>query len=184
MLYVVITRAKIAINLFEIRMSVHFGVLEIQHGQWKVEWLEMSVSTLFAQWYTLSRPVLKLRQLPFWNIWNHFSPVLTLRSWQSAGLDNVTKKVYECLDIHLPAYAHRRTDTQTPYKTNHPTTLYGYGGKILYPIFSTSLKTEWARFARSLRFVRIKKKDAGNGPFQIKRFLLTGSVFCEQCREQ
>ena len=26
-------RAKIAINLFEIRMSVHFGVLEIQHGQ-------------------------------------------------------------------------------------------------------------------------------------------------------
>ena len=107
----VITRAKIAINLFEIRMSVHFGVLEIQHGQWKVEWLEMSVSTLFAQWYTLSRPVLKLRQLPFWNIWNHFSPVLTLRSWQSAGLDNVTKKVYECLDIHLPAYAHTHTHT-------------------------------------------------------------------------
>ena len=112
MLYVVITRAKIAINLFEIRMSVHFGVLEIQHGQWKVEWLEMSVSTLFAQWYTLSRPVLKLRQLPFWNIWNHFSPVLTLRSWQSAGLDNVTKKVYECLDIHLPAYAHIHTHTR------------------------------------------------------------------------
>ena len=109
----VITRAKIAINLFEIRMSVHFGVLEIQHGQWKVEWLEMSVSTLFAQWYTLSRPVLKLRQLPFWNIWNHFSPVLTLRSWQSAGLDNVTKKVYECLDIHLPAYAHTHTHTHT-----------------------------------------------------------------------
>ena len=39
---------------------------------------------------------------------------------------------------------------------NHPTTLYGYGENFLYPIFSTSLKTEWARFARSLCFVRIK----------------------------
>ena len=35
-----------------------------------------------------------------------------------------------------------QTDTQTPYKTNHPSTLYGYGQNILYPIFSTSLKTE------------------------------------------
>ena len=51
------------------------------------------------------------------------------------------------------------TDTQTPYKTNHPTTLYGYGWNFFYPIFSTSLKLEWACFACSLSFVWITSKE-------------------------
>ena len=44
-----------------------------------------------------------------------------------------------------------QTDTQTPYKTNHPNTLYGYGQKF----FSTSLKTDWASKVSSLSFVWI-----------------------------
>ena len=48
---------------------------------------------------------------------------------------------------------HTDTDTQMPYKTNHPTTLYGYMQKFFIPHFSTSLKTKWAC---SLHFIWIK----------------------------
>ena len=44
---------------------------------------------------------------------------------------------------------HRWMDTQTPYKMNHPTTLYGYGRRFFYTPFLLPL-------ARSLSFVRIK----------------------------
>ena len=52
-----------------------------------------------------------------------------------------------------------QTDRQTPYKTNHPTTLYGYRRKffILHFFQPLSKWSELAMLARSLRFVRMNK---------------------------
>ena len=46
-----------------------------------------------------------------------------------------------------------QADTQTPYTTNHHTTLYRYGGGEFLHHFSTSHKMEWASIPH---FVRIK----------------------------
>ena len=56
---------------------------------------------------------------------------------------------------------HRRTDTQT----NHRCTIYRYGGIFLTCFYTSSLK-EWARFARSLHFIKYKEKEDGNDPIK------------------
>ena len=67
--------------------------------------------------------------------------------WTDTKIDGQTQRQMDrhtdrWTDTQTYGQTHRRTDTQTPYKINHPTTLFGYRQKIFYPIFSTSLKTE------------------------------------------
>ena len=93
---------------------------------------------------------------------------LPCRNWEgvlptqvvlNSNLVNSENFIQFCLSIqklfmvffNTDGQTNRQTDTQPPYKTNHPTTLYGYGWNFFVPHFLYLSQNG----ARSLHFVWI-----------------------------
>ena len=58
---------------------------------------------------------------------------LNSNPWKFCSIPSIHSKVIH--DFLLPRQTNGWMDTQTPYKMNHPTTLYGYGRKFFIPHF-------------------------------------------------
>ena len=81
--------------------------------------------------------------------WAGLLPTQTLLN---SNLETPENFIQFCPSIKKLIMIFFNTDTQTPYKTNHPTTLYGYGQKKIYTPFFLPLSKRFVRTRISTRF--------------------------------